>query len=298
MARILTILSLIFALVLFPPAVLALVSSNAIPGDGTYPIKRKLEDGILMIASLTPQSKAWFAVERSSRRFKEAAVLLTKNEQASTTLTELVSQTSTAALEVNQISDPVKKQQLIEQLSESITTYNQGLSTAVGETYIAYEEQVPPPSPTPVPTPLSTPTPTPTPGLAFSRSTTVQQGQAPLTPKPSPALPTIQPTATPAPTIVPTPSPTPTPQASLLPQPTPQPVSSNDGKKEQVDQTRKELDKIKKRLEEEKEKIKEQRQNQTQNQREEKSQQIKETKQENNELTPDNNGDKIKTEKR
>ncbi len=276
MAKILTILTLSIALVLFPPAVLALVSNNAVPGDGTYPIKRKLEEVIVLIASVTPQSRAWFSVERSNRRFLEAAVLLNKNEQASTTLTELVDQTSVAAQEVTKISDPVRKQELINQLSQSITTYNEGLSAAAG---------------LPAPTPL-----------AFqAQPTPAQQGQAPLTPKPSPVLPTIKPTSTPiptpTPTIAPTPIPTITPtlQPSSTPQPTPHPISSTEdeinsssSKKEQVDQTRKELEKIKKRLEEEKEKLKEQRQNQNNKQ---------ETKQENTKLTPTNTNVKINTEK-
>lgn len=242
MARILTILSLLLALILFPPATLALVSNSAVPGDATYMVKRKLEDVVLLIASLTPQSKAWFAVERSSRRFKEAAVLLNKGEQASTTLAELVDQTSTAAQEVTQINDPIKKQQLIEQLSQSITTYNEGLAIAAN---------LPVATPT-LEEPLSTPTTTPTPAPATAEPTPVAM--------PIPKLST-PPTSGPKKPLPPLPSvtPTPTPQPTSAPQPAPQPITSTNDKKEQVDQTKKELEKIKKRLEEEREKLKEQR---------------------------------------
>jgi len=37
--KLLSIICLVLAIVLFPPAALALVSNNAVPGDATYPIK-------------------------------------------------------------------------------------------------------------------------------------------------------------------------------------------------------------------------------------------------------------------
>ncbi len=230
MARILTVLSLIMALILFPPAVLALVSNSAVPGDSTYPIKRKLEDGILLIASISPQTKAWFSVERSQRRFKEAAVLLNKGEQASTTLTELVDQTSTAARDVTQITDVVKKQELINQLSQSIKQYNQGLSQAAGlPAQIAAE-----PEP-------SQPTPTPAAGLAFSRSTP--------TPSPTPSS-SIAPKTT-APVASP----------PIITTPAVQPITPSYNKQQEVEKTKQELDKVSKFLDEESKKLKEQEKN-------------------------------------
>ena len=46
MIKLLSIICLVLAIVLFPPAALALVSNNAVPGDATYPIKRALEVAI------------------------------------------------------------------------------------------------------------------------------------------------------------------------------------------------------------------------------------------------------------
>ena len=61
MIRLLSIITLILSIVLFPPASLALISNNAVPGDSIYPIKRFLEDGIYAVASITPGTKAWFS---------------------------------------------------------------------------------------------------------------------------------------------------------------------------------------------------------------------------------------------
>lgn len=256
MARILALLSITIALVLFPPAALALVSNNAVPGDATYIVKRKLEDGILLLASITPQTKAWFSVERSNRRFKEAAVLLTKNDQASTTLAELVDQTSAAAVAVTQVTDPVKKQELIEQLSQSIDQYNEGLSQAVGL----------PPTDAPLPrapiesepTPTPSPTPEPTPGLAFSRAASSPSPTPVSTIEPTPVAMPIARISSPSPypSLPPKPLPSlPAPvesvsvAASTPPLQHPTPVNNQ----QQIEEVQKKLEEIKKRLEEERE---------------------------------------------
>lgn len=127
MIRLLSILTIILAIILFPPAVLAVLSNNAVPGDGTYPIKRSLEDGIYAIASLNPTSKAWFSAARSDRRFKEFSTLLAQGKSASNTLNELVIQTDIAAEQIKKIDDPIRKQELISQLSNSIEKYDLGL---------------------------------------------------------------------------------------------------------------------------------------------------------------------------
>ena len=141
MARLLTILSLILVIALFPPATLALISNNAIPGDRIYPIKRGLEDIIFAIVSLNPVTKAWFAAARSDRRFQEFSTLIAQGKFASNTLNELVSQAEVAASEIKRIDDPIRRQQLVNQLSQSIDKYNQKL-----------EEVAPTPDVTPKPT--------------------------------------------------------------------------------------------------------------------------------------------------
>ena len=174
---------MILLIVLFPPSVLALISNNAVPGDVTYPIKRKLEDGILLIVSMNPATRAWFSANRSTRRFDEARILIAQGKQtAGASLEELVSQTAIAAKEIDQVSDPVKKEQLKQQLTQSIEQYNQGLNQI--------QKQVE----------MQTPAVTPVPNV----SSKVAQ-----TPKPVEA--TIQPTPTVLPTVAPMVLPTPQP---------------------------------------------------------------------------------------
>ena len=151
MARLLGIISLILAIVLFPPAALAVMSNNAVPGDATYPIKRGLEDVIYAVASLTPTTKAWFAAARSDRRFQEVTVLITQGKQAQETLNELVVQTDIAAGQINQITDQKQKEQLINQLSQSIEKYDQGLQQLIAQP--STKPAVPQPAVTPYPTP-------------------------------------------------------------------------------------------------------------------------------------------------
>jgi hypothetical protein len=213
MARLLTILSIILCLLFFPPAALALISNNAVPGDATYPIKRALEEVILKLASVHPTTKAWFSIERSDRRFEEAKVLLvTGKTQALDSLNELVVQTQSVAIEIAQIKDPVKKQELTQKLTEEIKKYDQGLENIKQE--IPVKQEIPqaevPTSATSQPIPTIQPTSVASPG-----STSTPQ---PITTPRSTSTATPIPTATPHPTSTPQPSPTPTPP--------PQPISS------------------------------------------------------------------------
>lgn len=207
-ARLLTILTLILSIVLFPPAALALISNNSVPGDATYPVKRGLEDIIFSIASVSPVSKAWFAAARSNRRFEEINVLITSGKQAQATLNDLVEQTQVAANQIANVSNQSQREELTKQLAVSIEKYDKGL-----------EELLPPlvPEPPPAPVaqtarPTSTPTPTPSPSPIVRPS-------ASATPR---ATATPLPTATPR--VSPTPRPTPSPTPVVTPTPTPIPV--------------------------------------------------------------------------
>lgn len=224
MIKLLSILSIILAIILFPPAVLAVLSNNAVPGDGTYPIKRSLEDGIFAIASLNPTSKAWFSAARSDRRFKELSTLLAQGKSASNTLNELVTQTEIAATQITQVTNINQKEKLIEQLSQSIIKYDEKL------------QQVTPTQPltTPKPTSMSTFTPAPTPEV---------------TPVPMP-IGKLRPTPTPE-VILP---PKPIPSVPLIPSPTTLPSVPPDQDND-VDRARKRLEEIKKRLEEDRKKV-------------------------------------------
>lgn len=166
MARVFGIIFLILSILLFPPAALALISNNAVPGDTTYPIKRKLEDGILLIASFHPTTKAWFSVERSNRRFVEATALLGQGKAATETIDELVFQTEAAVDEVVKVNDNAQKDQLISQLSESIDKYDKGLAKASGAVIEETAPLTPPPPVESTPVPTLTPIPQPTAGSA------------------------------------------------------------------------------------------------------------------------------------
>ncbi len=207
MVKLLGIISLILAIVLFPPAALALISNNAVPGDSTYPIKRVLEDGIFAVASLNPVTKAWFAAARSDRRFKEYTVLVTKGKKGEETLNELVEQTQIAATQLNQVKDPVEKEKLKQQLVESIKKYDQGLSQIAsnnsnrqpvsaesiqtGNTQSSTPQETPQPVSSDKPLASAIPTPAPT-AISTPRSA----------PVPTP-VPTSRPTPVPIPPVVP-----------------------------------------------------------------------------------------------
>ncbi len=211
MIKLLSIISIILAIILFPPATLALVSNNAVPGDLTYPIKRTLENGIYAVASLNPTTKAWFAAARSDRRFQEFSALIGQGKFETNTLNELVAQTDIAASEIKKIDDPVKKQQLIAQLSESIKKYDQGLSDT--------SQKLQPAAPTFSPQPTSSPIST-----------------MPQSPSPMPML-----------TEPAKPSPTPSPTHKA----TAEPVQPKSDEREKIEEARKKLEEIDKKLKKE-----------------------------------------------
>lgn len=258
MIRLLSTVTLILVLVLFPPTVLALVSNNAVPGDVTYPIKRSLEDIIFAVASLNPVSKAWFAATRSDRRFKEFSTLIANGKGVSDTLTELVSQTDIAANEITKLQDPQRKKQLLDQLSVSIKKYDQGLEQASKQvTTQPTTIQSPSAEPTPfattvTPQPKTSATPTtPFPTTASKPSTTTRSSPASsptLTPLPkTKQAPSIPPQATPQPTEKLTPI--------LTSYPTPQPARQPN-ESQNIEDARKKIGDIEKRVEEEREKLK------------------------------------------
>lgn len=200
MARLLIIISLVLVLLLFPPAALALISNNAVPGDTTYPIKRSLENIIYSVVSINSVSKAWFSSARSDRRFQEVDVLLSSGKQATQTLDELVEQTQSTADWINRISDQNQKTQLINDLSKSIEKYDAGLEKlSTPKPSQATTHPIVQPTLRPITRPTIQPTTRPT-----TQSTPIGIPRSTSTPRP-----TIIPTSTP--THRPTPSPTPFP---------------------------------------------------------------------------------------
>ncbi len=128
MFRIISIAALIISLVLFPPAALAYISNNAVPGDITYPIKRKLEDIILLVSNLTPQTKTYFAIARSQRRFTEANNLIDRGKNAKGTLQEFNTQTGDAVRDVQNLLDSKQKKDYADRLSSNLDKYKSRLT--------------------------------------------------------------------------------------------------------------------------------------------------------------------------
>lgn len=211
-------------LTLFPPAVLAVVSNNAVPGDSAYPIKRGLEDVIYAVASLNPYIRALFAKARSDRRFQEISVLVTQRKATKETLNELVVQTQAAVNQIVKVSDPVQKEKLVNQLTDSIKKYDIGLAE-ISHQNISSEDSVF------LITPQSTITSTTRPAALVSP---IAQSQTPNPVNTAVPVSSSFPSTAPA-SIVPVPTSTPHPQSS-------------EGNYD-VEKARNELEKIKQQLE-------------------------------------------------
>lgn len=146
MVKLLSTIFMVLTIVLFPPATLALISNDAVPGQPTYPIKRSIENLILTTASINPSTKAWFNINQTERRFKEATTLIAQGQSATTSLGELVSQTDTAVIQIDRVENVQRKQQLISDLSVSITKYDQGLKAAsdtIEQSFVATTKEGP-----------------------------------------------------------------------------------------------------------------------------------------------------------
>lgn len=201
MARFLGVALIVLMILLAPPSVLALISNSAVPGDKTYPIKRALEAGILVVASVNPSLKAAFTVERSNRRFLEAKTLidLGKNENVTESLGELVSQTKDAAKEVTKVPASSNKKKLVSKLKDQVKSYDKELEKAQKKIISQASYETPPPQ-------IILPSPTQSisaqqkvyqspPSITTTGEVTIQ----PVSPAPSP---TIIKSITPTPTIV------------------------------------------------------------------------------------------------
>lgn len=155
MPKILATIILVLSVMLFPPAVLAFISQNAIPGESLYPVKRKLEQGLLLIAATHPNTKALFSTNLSSRRFNETKVLIAKgdSEKAITSVDELVIQTSTTTSEIKKIPSVASKKGLAKEFKKSLKEYNQELTKTSQKLNPSKRETTVNNEPRPTPTP-------------------------------------------------------------------------------------------------------------------------------------------------
>lgn len=179
MVKIISTVALVLMLILLPPSVAMAASNNAIPGQIMYPVKMAMEGVVLFFASLTPYSKAFFALAQNERRYKEAATLISQGTDAQKSLDALLEQTKKSAENIEQLNDDKQKVALIKDLSDSIDKYSEGLKEA-GDNFessqpvVKVEEPFTSPSVKPSSTPVvlpkpsgklqtQVPTPTPTP---------------------------------------------------------------------------------------------------------------------------------------
>ncbi len=186
MVKLLSLLTIVVFLVLFPPATLAFVSQNALPGDSLYPVKRALEEGVLIASGINPTTRAWFSAARAMRRYREVRGLISKGEKkaAAKSLKELIEQTSFTIDQVQLIKDSGKKKQLAADLIKSIDEYRVGL-IEVRQEVVQSQRVTSTPTPSPYQTtpPPSPPASEPTPSSAspLTSSTPSQQEDNDLT---------------------------------------------------------------------------------------------------------------------
>lgn len=202
---------------LAPFTVFVFISQNAVPGDAFYPLKRRLEDVVLVAAAAHPATRVAFRTNLTKRRFGEAETLLLARLDTAG-LDNFVEEVQAARGEAEAITDPVKKEELVQKLDNSLSEYTQRLTTVRQQV----ASRTPPPSqpspepsgtgPSPDKTSQTQPVPVTNTPLPVPTTRIGQVPQATNTPVPLPTnvpaseAPTPQPT-TPevAPTVVPTP---------------------------------------------------------------------------------------------
>ena len=306
-----------------PFTVLILLSQNTIPGDFFYPVKRGLENMILVAASVSPTTRVAFRTDLTQRRFSEAQQLVALKADT-TAFSEFVSDVSTTQEDLSALSSSKDKIENSDKLLAKIDEYQVQLSQVQTQVQIAQAQapqaQAPPATAsqltqgrvciqvitygrnpnTGVCQAFSTPCDVPT-GWASCEPSSA--GQPTPTPTPTQGPTSAPPQPTPASAIV-TPAPvTPTTQTSppsVQPTSTPPPltpnvvtvIASNPQKAEQVKtkiaDTKEELEKIKVKIKKEKEdtQVKEKIKEEQQQLKEQIKKQEGENKERRNEPTP------------
>lgn len=257
MRKYLDLTSWILLFALAPLTILVLLSQNSIPGDLFYPIKRGLENVILVAASVSPSTRVAFKTDLTERRFAEAQQLLVQRGDT-VAFTDFVTEVSSTQQDLSVLSNTQDKIQNSEKLIAKIDEYQAQLAQAQSQVQLAQSQiQIQNSSQT---TPASqtgsnAPSTTQTPGGQTTHPSQSFQPQPSQTVKPT--VSTSQPTQTNA--SVPT-------QAPQAQAPSSQPSSSapnitstivNNPQKASeasvtIDNTKKELEKIKAKAEQDK----------------------------------------------
>ena len=161
--------------VLTPAFFIAFLSQNSLPGDLLYPVKRGIENTLIAAASVNPATKAVLLADISDRRFTEADTLLLS--QANTApLNDLIAQVESAEVAIDNVSDPVKQEELTTKVIAQIEEYQAKLTNTAAkiesspspfaeaptQTQATTQTSTPPTQVTTAPVVTSTPIPTQT----------------------------------------------------------------------------------------------------------------------------------------
>lgn len=132
-----------------------------------YPVKRSLENVVLVAASVSPATRAAFRTDLTETRFKEAQGLIVSKSSASG-LSTFIDEVQGTQLEVASLKNDTERGKAEEKLINKLEEYQAGLSILEAKTeqaIITYQfQEVPTVTPTsaPIPpTPIVTPNPTP-----------------------------------------------------------------------------------------------------------------------------------------
>ncbi len=121
---------MIIGIALFPPAILAYISQDALPGDIRYPVKRLVENGVMTIASINPNTKAMFSVSQSNSRLKEMLAVAAKGEDTQSLIDEIIKQNEETVAEISRVSDVNRRQELIKEFQKNSTDSQTKLAKA------------------------------------------------------------------------------------------------------------------------------------------------------------------------
>lgn len=118
--------------VLAPVTIAVLISSNALPGDKTYPLKLSLENMAIFVSQVRPQTEMEIRLAVLGRRYQEAKTLL--EGQASARgykyFTEAAQSTQRAVLG---IADEDLKERYREEPAEDLRRYSAELEVLIEE---------------------------------------------------------------------------------------------------------------------------------------------------------------------
>lgn len=124
-------------LFLFAPfTILILLSQNSIPGGVFYPVKRGLENIILVAASVSPTTRVAFRTDLTGRRFSEAQQLLvTRAETAA--FSDFIVEVNSTQQDLSKLSNPQDKIKNADKLIAAIDQYQIQLSQAQNQILVA-----------------------------------------------------------------------------------------------------------------------------------------------------------------